>query len=145
MGGDATEGEESVTDQEVICAWMEPEPIAAAASTVSAGGWWKRYAGVQRSGPAWVLTPFSGPWLPRALTLDTLWEVEERLDAYQKGQYTTALLAIIAVPFRCGWTWHATPEQKIKALAAVLRPKDCSNAPGFLPNGANLGDSITVK
>jgi hypothetical protein len=111
-----------MTDQEVICTWMEPKPTAAASSTVSAGAWWNRYAGVQRSGPAWVLTPFSGPWEPCPLTLDALWEVEERLTPEQQGQYTTALLAIIAVPFRCGWTWHATPEQKIKALASVLRP-----------------------
>jgi hypothetical protein len=75
--------------------------------------WWKWYAGT-RHGDG-VLRH-----LPRDLTLDALWEVEERLlqEFWHQGlahKYQNAMPAD-------HYSWHATPEQKIKALAAVLRP-----------------------
>ena len=92
-----------MTDNEVICAWMELEP--------------------------------------RQLTLDALWRVEERLRLDAEGRkqklieclttddkavirrwvnYALALNREFAIAGT--YSWHATPEQKIKALATVLRP-----------------------
>lgn len=85
-----------MTDAEVICTFMEPKPDPEELRL----------------------------WLPGSLTLDALWEVEERLTAEQFAAYIERL--------EDGWDInglardyglvHARAEQKIKALAAVLRP-----------------------
>ena len=91
-----------MTDEEVICAFMEPEADLRIDSDFE---WW---------GQIWsngVRSVF-----PRTLTLDALWEVEERLTTLQAVNYAGLLL-----DGQEGWTWHATAAQKIKALATVLR------------------------
>jgi hypothetical protein len=90
-----------VTDEEMICNFMEPKPEGRPSSYGSGEVWWRwgwRYIG----------------WLPRPLTLDALWEVEARLTDEQCSRYTRELVML-------PWLWHATAAQKIKALAAVLR------------------------
>lgn len=92
------------TDEEIICTWMEPKPepplrLPTEAETNSR--WWKR-----------VYNDILRGWEPHTLTLDALWEVEERLLMEHR--------AITLREYRIGW--HATPAQKVKALAAVLRP-----------------------
>lgn len=110
-----------MTNQEIICTFMEPRPSAGfATDTASIGGWWRRYAGVGRSRPDWQSKPFNGPWLPHVLTLVELWEVEERLTDEQWEAYS-----LVLVPSGDRFVRdriHATPEQKINALAAILRP-----------------------
>jgi hypothetical protein len=98
-----------LSDQEVICAFMEPrpEPNTHGGTHRSARGWWF----------------WSGTWEPRTLTLDALWEVEEKLKQRPRGQraayYEHQGLLSEATD---GESWHATPAQKIAALASVLRP-----------------------
>ena len=64
---------------------------------------------------------------PRDLTLDALWEVEERLTAEQWDAYLNHF-ATPAERIKKHFFWergsvllHAAAEQKIKALAQVLR------------------------
>lgn len=80
---------------------MEPQPPTSADGVGSK--WW-----------TWNHGPH-----PANLTLNTLWEVEERL--IQEKHDSSAIREAFA---EYAWTisWHATPEQKIKALAAVLEP-----------------------
>ncbi len=94
-----------MTDTEIICDWMEPE--------------WEtmdkydfRWHGARLDGGEW--TPFA----PETLSLDELWKVEHQLSGLQRIAYSNRLDAQMAVG---QWIWHATAEQKIKALAAVLR------------------------
>lgn len=99
-------GRETMTDAEVICAWMEPRPGSAAEAYNSR--WW--------NGSPWTeLRPFN-------LTLDALREVESRLSEAQWDRYEA-----LALKWRYEYSssyraaLHASAEQKIKALAAVLR------------------------
>ena len=93
------------SDAEVICAWMEPKPD-------------NRTTNVQTNW--WMFLCLDSGWVPRKLTLDRLWEVEERLTEKQRGEYY-----FIFWERRDRENWwtllHATSEQKIKALAAVIR------------------------
>jgi hypothetical protein len=105
-----------MTDQELICAWMEPRPIP------SKNGW--------RSSPWWKrkLRGARDYAHPRELDLDALWEVEERLTNEQWEKYLHEFARTQGYwPLRT--LLHATPEQKIRALAQVLRPiVEASNA-----------------
>ncbi len=114
-----------MTDAEVICTWMEPTPEPhLAGSGRSKGGWWARGANAGRDA--------FGPWIPAFEAwnsrhrLGALWEVEERLDYGQCGVYERQVLCAsgwATNAIESGWALlHATPEQKIKAIAAVLRP-----------------------
>ena len=97
-----------LTDQEIICTWMEPKPeppMRLPTEAESQSQWWKR-----------VYNSLDRGWEPYTLTLDALWEVEERLTALEWGEY------LLNLPYIKREVVHATPAQKIKALAAVLRP-----------------------
>jgi hypothetical protein len=106
------------SDAEVICTWMEPKPESAPPSwgdnpVGNINGWW--------------IATGSGRIEHRILTLDALWEVEERLTEEQWTRYRVALTApVLGASGRHieGYNrmmWHATAEQKIKALAEALR------------------------
>ena len=110
-----------MTDAEVICTWMESRPVShfegdlmgyvGPPPFVSPHGWWH---------------DISNKWVPRPLTLDALWKVEERLTDEQAAHYATRLVSVLPLLGRAAWVWHATTEHKIVALAAVLRPQvDC--------------------
>jgi hypothetical protein len=116
------------SDEEIICAWMEPDYQATPFGLherceKSKGGWWER----GRNGMWYTV-------LGRCEDLELLgylWEVEERLTAEQWAQYGAAMLgysegAIIRYPTAVEnkLLLHATPEQKITALAAVLRQSE---------------------
>lgn len=110
-----------MSEEEVICEWMEPRP-----DVVDDGAdpnacykwphrWWKWYR--DRNGH-----------LPRELDLNALHEVEARLSDKQWLDYRREFRLVVE---RVNGTWplgqrskdmlHATAEQKIRALASVLR------------------------
>lgn len=111
-----------MSDEEVIASFMEPKPTKAALSMgrplFSVTGWWSAGSRPHRE---W------DEWYPITLTLDALRQVQERLTEEQWEQYECEMLAL--------WTpgtlrhglgevqhyLHATAEQKIRALAVVLR------------------------
>lgn len=116
---------ERLTDAEIICQWMEPRPAKGPYdfrpwANVSPGGWWK--TSPSRVGPPLVQFD-KNEWVSRDLTLDVLWHVEARLillgyraqigDALRWEVWRNAVSASV---------WHATPEQRVKALAVILRP-----------------------
>lgn len=120
--------DEEKIDWDLICTWMEEKPI----STVHPGieeaynvkwwiwGWW--YTAPSQPN---IERPVAYGWKPRSLNIDACHKVEARLTEEQWALYAHHLCAgydfedIGLVLYR-DWI-HATAEQKIKALAAVLR------------------------
>lgn len=97
-----------MSDEEIICTWMEPPTTARFPER-----WW--YAiGSKRQ--------------PCTLDLDALHEVEARLTYHQLLQYQQLLLnqqifMLMQVNYEDLWRLlHASAADKIKALATVLRP-----------------------
>jgi|SRR6266853_4554718 len=101
------------TDEEIIGAFMEPKP---------------EHSRQSRPGFAWWIWNSSHQeWIPGNLTLDALWQVEERLTEEQWWDYEkrlanghwsngpASLLFVIKAHI------HATAAEKIKALAEVLK------------------------
>ena len=104
-----------MTDEEVICTAMEARPLHIPSRLGEfVTPWWIYHDKEQRPPGLGSLDC----WTPVDLTLDRLWLVEERLTDEQWDTYAYDP-AFNGSPR--GWL-HATPEQKIKALAAVLRP-----------------------
>ena len=101
-----------ITDAEVICDFMEPKPQLPICSD-----WWY---------PSKV-----GGWLNPQLTLDRLWVVEKKLTDQYRHRYIDRILGrslrsmIDMQQFDYADSFvdlvNATAEQKIKALAAVIR------------------------
>jgi hypothetical protein len=108
---------ELMTDEEVICAWMEGyDPRCRRNVNVDELSWW---AARFRAG--------SWEFATRLLTLDALHEVETRLTEDQIGKYDAGMRRLMHedpiepwVPAKCHH-WHADAPTRIKALAAVLR------------------------
>ncbi len=107
----------SLTDEEVICGWMEPKPEP------------HTHGGTFRSGKGWWYWT-GATWQPNVLTLDVLWGVEERLTEEQWERYYHQFVrydnpvdpvrwSVTDRKYR--WALHATSQQKVKALAEVLR------------------------
>ncbi|SRR5260370_1379040 len=96
------------TDEEVICGWMEPRPSGSLTNLLA--DWW-------------LFRSVNAGWVPRTLTLDRLWNVEERLTEKQRDPYLDVIVRNTGLgPTTAGWDMaHATAAQKIKALAEVLR------------------------
>ncbi len=106
-----------MTDIEIICAWMEPRPYSRTRSRDSEDGWW-RLVGFDRKSAKW------GPVQDWLITLTLLRKAEVRLSDGQCSIYDRELYHAIlhSKPKpRNLYVWHATVEQKIKALAEVLR------------------------
>lgn len=103
-----------MTDAELICTWMMPKPT----SWFGSGRWWYKAQGTQ-PGEEYR-------WVPADLTLNDIWLVEERLKTEARNLDNPNLhvrlnLYIDALATRQDGLWHSTPEQKICALAFVLR------------------------
>ena len=113
-----------MTDAETICDFMEPRPDKGPfdfhpwlGSTPD--GWWLSTSG-------WDL---DATWKPRSLSLDALHLVEARLKDEQFWQYVLRLIprrTMASSEAGMRALIHATADQKIKALAAVIR--DIKNA-----------------
>ncbi len=110
VGGCEEKERVRMTDQEVICNWMEPKPT---------GSW------IRDVQPKWwYFSTYEPPtgWHVKSLTLDALWEVEERLKQKPRGgrglywDYRSLLIEVTD-----GEAWHASAAQRIKALAEILR------------------------
>jgi hypothetical protein len=98
------------TNEEQICTWMEPnfatmdlDDLQWHGLTSRPEGWWR----------------ISGP---RQLTLDALYEVEERLIALgYRAQIDEQFSFEVWSNATAASTWHATAAQKIAALARVIK------------------------
>ena len=108
-----------MSDAEVICTFCEPRPEG------------EPTAHLMKTLKFWRVVFASSPtrWTTMPLTLDRLHEVEARLTDEQKDRYSFALsLEVRSINgpsafyrselFPC---FHADAEQKIKALAQVIR------------------------
>jgi len=111
-------------DRETICGWMEPRPTSKEGSAerlrdLGRVQWWRGQ---------FVPPHRSGEWCPVYLSLDALHRVEERLNDRQRQRYAELLLGVTSDRIRhrfdyadAAALWHATAEQKIRALANVIR------------------------
>lgn len=98
-----------MSNEETICAFMEPKPRHKPVGCMKQYHWW-----IYRA----MTHPY---WFPVPLTLDRLHEVEERLTDEQWSNYANALVDTFHQRFpRFAEVIHATAAQKITALAAVL-------------------------
>ncbi len=107
-----------MTDAEEICGWMEPKPEdmeRRGLGLISEAGWWKyKWSPMGQCYRVW-------PNDDKADSLDALHEVEEKLTSSQKSRFGLLLYNAMATPDGNVYTWHATTEQKIAALAQVIR------------------------
>lgn len=102
-----------MTPAEIVASFMEERPE-------------KSRGQIERDGlpaPEWWVE-ICGEWKPLVRTLDRLRLVEERLNAVQCRDYDRLLL--VAVTMQCStfpgsYQWHASADQKMAALAEVLR------------------------
>ena len=95
-----------MTDAEVICNFMEPEGANYRRK------WWQA---ILKDGRLRVDNPVE----PVTLTLDRLHEVEARLTVKQRMDYAEEFGCFCGFHVFNGL--HATADQKIKALATILR------------------------
>ncbi len=112
-----------MADMEVISRFMEPDIAPLHDSAVSVGGWWVR----QKANVAGCV--YEGPWqsaIPawsERVKLGAMHEVEARLSEDQRECYIGELWMLF--PEKSGeadWLYvHASAEQKIRALAVVIR------------------------
>ncbi len=109
-----------MSDEEIICAWMEPRPGEPSyRSDRSPGGWWQKVINYKPD------IPYA--FKPRELDLDALYEVQSRLTDEQWEEYDDEILPtlprdLFELEIRKAYI-HASPKQKITALASVLRPE----------------------
>jgi hypothetical protein len=103
-----------MTNSEVICEFMEPRP------TMS-----------ERMGEGWAFKWWGRDGKPAtALDLDSLREVEARLTDKQWRAYERAICEAWDQSRPTGWRYvlHLSPEQKIVAIAKVLRAEKDDHA-----------------
>lgn len=106
-----------MTPAEIICQFMEPKPSMPPWKLLgrSALGWWVASSDED-----------DAFWLPRQLDLGLLWEVEDRLTDEQWWKYESTLAgsgaAVRPLLEMVKAHIHATPAQKMAALAKVLAP-----------------------
>ena len=110
-----------MSDAEVICNFMEikPElPFYRTRSERSFGSWWVMTGG-----------QWGWEWWTCELTLDLLWEVEERLITLgYRAHIDNALSQEAWRDATAASLWHATAAQKIAALASVIKEEVKHNA-----------------
>lgn len=99
-----------MTDAEIICEFMEPRPSGYASG--KGMKWWYPSAGYVSTAPF--------PVAPIELDLDALWLVEDKLSDEQWQEYAS-LMMDPSGERHTRFLIHATPAQKISALARVLR------------------------
>jgi|GEM_PF-5156549 len=101
-----------MTDAEVVCTWMEPKPEPKGISVISY--WWEVRTictGTGSGGHFGTYGVFN-----KTLTDDHIRRIEDALSPFQLVQYGNQF------PIDRLACLRATPERKIAALAAVLRP-----------------------
>lgn len=110
-----------MTNTEILCTFMEPNapenggvPNVDFLKKFSPFGWW-RYSGLSCNWKQPILDNCD-----QRLLLGLLWEIEERLTDEQWEDYRKTFDPGLVRWFKD--YMHATPEQKIQALAAVLGP-----------------------
>jgi hypothetical protein len=112
-----------MSDEETICSWMEPKPY----DFTNDVNWW-----------ACRVTCGIYIFTPRQLDLDALHEVEGKLNWRQWRDYEMSLGEVIERSIDPTMRpaganvkdfIHATVQQKITALAAVLRPERGGSTP----------------
>lgn len=109
---------ETLSDQEVICGFMEPSPTDNDDLTSDAG-WWTRRTMLSPE----TLKRVALPWEPRTLTLNECHAVEERLTDEQWDAYEELFDSVILWG-RERSLLHAAAAEKIRALASVLRKEE---------------------
>ncbi len=100
-------------DAEIICAWMEPVPELPM--------FWDGHEYSYSDGGVWLLVRGPGgsmKWEAKRLNLDDLHDAESQLAGLQRISYSNRLEAQMGAG---QWIWHATTEQKIRALASAIR------------------------
>ena len=104
-----------LSDAEIVCSFMEPKPDAARVEN----DWWTDEIQLIRGEHRSEVVPVD-------LTLDRLWLVEEQLDDQLWYDYCLSLDGLIGYKVTTTSLFrsyvHVSAEQKIKALAAILRP-----------------------
>ncbi len=108
-------------DAEVIAEFMEPSPVRQRGrGRDSLGGWW-RWCGTP---PKWVANHFGN----RLASLDALRLVEARLTEDQVCTYEARINQVTKIEGHSTtgngsaiFPWHASAEQKVRLLAAVIR------------------------
>lgn len=109
-------------DEEIICEWMERRPLDGMGQRVETANarWWDySYQILPRS--SGVGKEFHWQWHPCNLTLDRLWEVEERLTDEQRLAYLLELSKGGAPELGYWRIMHASANDKIAALSTILR------------------------
>jgi hypothetical protein len=102
-----------MTNEEIICTFMEPRPECAPIDICDESEWW--VAGQDKETLVLV-------WRPASLTLDRLREVEARLSEDRWREYARYMDSITGDGLdRVQDLLHASAEQKIEFLAEVLR------------------------
>jgi hypothetical protein len=107
---------ETLTDQEIIAGFMEPMPANTERGErgISECGWWERRFSVPNQRfRHW-------PNSDKTDSLDALHEVEARLTDEQWTKYADLMMDPSGLK-HTRFLLHATAEQKIRALAQVLR------------------------
>jgi hypothetical protein len=114
----------TMSDEEIICQFMEPRPKPRGLSVTAT--WWTTRTLLTGTGPGGHFGSYQvAPLIeicPAGQRLGMLYEVEERLTGEQWCWYEAQLRRITGGTPR--QIIHASAAQKIKALAAVLRSSD---------------------
>lgn len=113
---------ENIPDEEVICGWMEKRPPDGKGEKVeTADARWWGYNYQLKPKDSGVGREFHWQWHPVSLTLDRIWEVEEKLSPNQQWGYWHELIK--GGPPELGY-WrmlHASAATRIAALAGLIR------------------------
>ena len=111
-----------LSDEEIICGWMEKRPPDGKGDKVEHAyepRWWGCSYQVEPK-PSGIGKEFHWQWHPITLTLDRLWEVEEKLPSELRLDYWLELTH--GGPPELGY-WrilHADTSTRISALTRIL-------------------------
>jgi hypothetical protein len=113
-----------MTNEEVICSYMEPSPPIKSFRIHYSGN--EDGQDEQMESPLrwWVADTEEKKITPRTLTLVECWKVQERLTKEQGSDYINLILEMGNIGDAFSFMWelvHATAEQKVKALAEIIR------------------------
>lgn len=95
-----------MTPAEIVASFMEERPEDPRGHDDPSPFWWRRTYLHEK------------PWEPREVSLDGMRLVEERLNCGRTWAYDNALQRQVSGEY---YVWHASAEQKLAALAEVLR------------------------
>lgn len=112
-----------LSDEELICGWMEKRPTDGRGDKVETENvrWWDYNYQVKPKKPGSTVNEFHWQWHPINLTLDRIWEVEEKIPEKHRLDYWHELTK--GGPPELGY-WrilHAPAEIRIAALARLIK------------------------